>query len=106
MTDFDGKTLRELKSKDIIDIAAFDGFPSFSDGRIKSHRFSSGVYPYRVEYAYTQKVKTNMYGMDFIPQRSPEIQVDSFIGKILYEDNQGQITNLQAQRQYPEIKRK
>ena len=88
MTDFDGKTLRELKSKDIIDIAAYDGFSLFSDGRIKSHRFSSGVYPYRVEYAYTQKVKTNMYGMDFIPQRSPEIQVDSFIGKILYEDNQ------------------
>lgn len=88
MADFGGKTLRELKSRDITDIAAFDGFSLFSDGRIKSHKFSSGVYPYRVEYAYTQKIKTNMYGMDFTPQHSPEIQVDSFIGKILYEDGQ------------------
>lgn len=88
MADFGGKTLRELKSRDITDIAAFDGFSLFSDGRIKSHKFSSGVYPYRVEYVYTQKINTNMYGMDFIPQRSPEIQVDSFIGRILYEDGQ------------------
>lgn len=76
--------VKDLKSKEILDRPAYDGFSLFSDARIKSHQFNSGEYPYRIYYSYSLKFSHNMYGMNFTPRFDPSVTVDSFIGNLIF----------------------
>ena len=82
--DFAGNKLRGVRSKEIQDRPAYDGFSLFSDARVKSHQFHSGEYPYRIYYSYTLKLSHNMYGISFNPRFSPSVAVDSFIGNLIF----------------------
>ncbi len=82
--DFAGNKLRGVRSKEIQDRPAYDGFSLFSDARVKSHAFNSGEYPYRIYYSYTLKLSHNMYGISFYPRFSPSVAVDSFVGNLIF----------------------
>jgi len=82
--DLAGNKLRSVRSKEISDRPAYDGFSLFSDARVKSHQFNSGTYPYRINYSYSRKMSHNMYGISFTPRSSPSEAVDSFIGVVIF----------------------
>ncbi|MBX2964977.1 MAG: DUF3857 domain-containing transglutaminase family protein [Cyclobacteriaceae bacterium] len=50
--DAQGGLIRKLKSGEIEDRSAFDGYSLFSDNRYKSADMTHSVYPYTVEYEY------------------------------------------------------
>jgi hypothetical protein len=47
-----GNLIRRLKSSEIQDKSAYDGFSLYSDNRYKAADLSHGVYPYTVEFEY------------------------------------------------------
>jgi len=50
--DATGKLIRKLKSNEIHDQSAFDGFSLFSDNRMKHFDLSQSTYPYTVDIEY------------------------------------------------------
>lgn len=55
--DASGKKIKDYKSADIQDQLASDGFSLFQDNRVKLLKFVSNVYPYTIEYSFTQNFK-------------------------------------------------
>ncbi len=47
-----GKLIRRLKSSEIYDQSAFDGFSLYSDNRLKAAQLGHGSYPYTVVFEY------------------------------------------------------
>lgn len=47
-----GELIKKLKSSDIIDRSAFDGFSLFTDSRLKYFDLTQGSYPYTIEFEY------------------------------------------------------
>ncbi len=52
-----GESIKKLKSSEIYDQSAFDGFSLYSDNRIKHADLSQGIYPYTIEYEYEIEYK-------------------------------------------------
>ena len=50
--DATGNVIKKLKSSEIADRSAFDGFSLYSDNRVKSFDLSQSVYPYTVDIEY------------------------------------------------------
>jgi hypothetical protein len=61
--DADGNVIKKLKSSEIRDYSAYDGFTLFSDQRIKYADLSQGNYPYTVEFEYEVEDRY-LYAMD------------------------------------------
>jgi transglutaminase-like putative cysteine protease len=59
--DAEGKQIKRLKNKDIIDRAAYDGFSLYSDNRIKTVDLTQATYPYTVELEYELEYKFLYY---------------------------------------------
>lgn len=57
--DANGKKLKEVKRKDIIDVPGSDGFSLMLDDRVKAHNFFYKQYPYTVEFS--DEVETRNY---------------------------------------------
>lgn len=55
--DATGKKVKEYKSSDIKDQSLISDYSMFEDNRIKLLKFYSNVYPYTIEYSYTQDYK-------------------------------------------------
>jgi hypothetical protein len=55
--DASGTLIKKLKSSEIYDQSAFDGFSLYSDNRFKSADLSHGSYPYTVEFEYQVEFK-------------------------------------------------
>ena len=53
--DQDGKEIRKIEKKEIVDQLAYDGFSIYSDARLKYIDLSYGVYPYTIEFEYEVK---------------------------------------------------
>jgi transglutaminase-like putative cysteine protease len=52
-----GEVIKKLKSSEIYDQSAFDGFSLYSDNRFKSANLAHGSYPYTVEFEYDVEYK-------------------------------------------------
>lgn len=55
--DAAGKQIKKLRTKDISDQSAYDGFSLYSDQRIKSATLAQANYPYTVEFEYEVEYK-------------------------------------------------
>jgi len=55
--DANGILIKKLKSSDVADVSAYDGFSLFSDNRIKRFDLRQGDYPYTVEIEYEMEYK-------------------------------------------------
>src|ERR1041385_1914198 len=50
--DANGEVIKKLKSGDITDLAASDGFSLYSDNRLKYFDLSQSTYPYTIDVEY------------------------------------------------------
>jgi transglutaminase-like putative cysteine protease len=85
--DQNGSLIRKVKSSEIRDVSAFDGFSLFSDNRLKHVDVSQSTYPYTVEYEYSKEYKYmyNNQGSTLISE--PKMSVQHFLYEITYPPN-------------------
>jgi hypothetical protein len=78
--DAAGQVVKKLKSSEIYDQSAFDGFSLYSDNRIKVAQLSHGVYPYTVEFEYEVEFKYLFMipGFVIIPGEKVSVQNSSY----------------------------
>ena len=70
--DASGKQIRKLKSGDVYDHAAFDGFSLYVDDRLKSVDFTQSTYPFTVEFTYEIEYKYlySIPGLEIVDENS------------------------------------
>lgn len=66
--DKDGKLLKKLKQKEILDLSAVDDISLIDDNRRKAHSFYHKVYPYTVEYEVEIKYNNTFSIPSWFPQ--------------------------------------
>lgn len=78
--DAAGKLIKKVKTSEIEDGSAFDGFSLYSDNRYKNIDLSQSTYPYTVEFEYQIDYKF-LYGIDgthLIPAEKVSVQQASY----------------------------
>jgi hypothetical protein len=70
--DVNGVQVRRLKSSEIYDQSAHDGFSLYNDGRLKAASLSYGSYPYTVEFEYEIEYKSLFFipGFNVVGERT------------------------------------
>jgi transglutaminase-like putative cysteine protease len=82
--DASGEIIKKLKSADIADRSASDGFSLFSDDRLKMFDLTQGVYPYTVEYEYEVQYDY-LYSIDpGVIVSEEKIAVQHFMYQLVY----------------------
>jgi hypothetical protein len=78
--DANGNVLKKLKSSEIFDQSAFDGFSLYSDNRLKAAELTQGVYPYTVEFEYEVEYKYLFMipGYVLLPEERISVQHSSY----------------------------
>jgi hypothetical protein len=75
--DAQGKEIRRLKNKEVLDLSAVDDNNLIDDSRRKYHSFDHTSYPYTVEYDVVVRIK-NSYSMpSWTPQSGEHVAVQS-----------------------------
>ena len=75
--DKNGKLVRKIKKKDIIDISHYDGFSLYTDNRLKLIRKPAENVPYTVEYEYEINFKGILYFPSWQPVSSYKVSVQN-----------------------------
>lgn len=82
--DANGKVIKKLKTNEIRDYSAFDGFSLFSDNRLKYADLSQGSYPYTVEFEYETADKY-LYGFNRLELlRDDKVSVQNASYQLIY----------------------
>jgi Domain of Unknown Function with PDB structure (DUF3857)/Transglutaminase-like superfamily len=78
--DAAGNVLKKLKSNEIYDQSAFDGFSLYSDNRLKAAVLTQGTYPYTVEFEYEidYKYLFMIPGFVLLPDERISVQHSSY----------------------------
>ncbi len=78
--DAAGNVLKKLKSSEIYDQSAFDGFSLYSDNRLKAAVLTQGTYPYTVEFEYEidYKYLFMIPGFVLLPDERISVQHSSY----------------------------
>ncbi len=63
--DSEGNRVRRIRSSDIDDMIAFDGFSIYSDSRVKTVDPGYYNYPFTVEYEYDYTIRTGLFMPDY-----------------------------------------
>lgn len=74
--DAAGKAIRQVRSKDITDIKAYDGMSLYDDNRVKLHDFQYRQYPYTVEYEIEERRNHTFYLHTWVPQEVSHLSVE------------------------------
>jgi len=75
--DASGKKIRELKSKDLKDVSAADGFSMYLDDRVKYYEFTPASYPFTIHY-YIKTISSNtLFLPKWIPVGDYDVGVES-----------------------------
>lgn len=77
--DSGGNRVRNIKSDEIKDFLAYDGFSIYSDARVKTINPKYYNYPFTVEYQYELTFKTALYLPSFYIFRGYETSVESAV---------------------------
>lgn len=75
--DANGALIRKLKSSEIYDQSAFDGFSLYSDNRLKAANLTYGQYPYTVEFEYEVEFKFLFYIPGFYVVSGERVSVEN-----------------------------
>lgn len=78
--DANGTLIKKLKSNEVVDQSAFDGYSLYSDNRVKSADLSQGSYPYTVEFEYEVEYKFlyAIQGSVLIPDEKISVEKASY----------------------------
>jgi hypothetical protein len=82
--DADGKELKRLKNKQIIDVTGADDNNLIDDNRRKFHRFFYKVYPYTVEYEVEIKYNGTLFFPVWLPREDEYYSVQQSAISIIY----------------------
>jgi transglutaminase-like putative cysteine protease len=82
--DADGMLIKRLKSSEIYDQSAYDGFSLYSDNRIKTIDLSQSTYPYTVEIEYDIEYKYLFYIPDFYVLTREHVSVEHSVCKYVF----------------------
>jgi hypothetical protein len=75
--DATGKVVKKLKSSEIYDQLAFDGFSLYSDNRLKAAQLEHSTYPYTVEFEYEIEFKFLFTIPPFVPIPGEKVSVQN-----------------------------
>ena len=82
--DANGAVIKKLKSSDIIDQAAFDGFSLYSDNRVKYFDVTQSTYPYTVEVEYDHDFNYLFNITAGTPTTDEDVSVQHFTYELIY----------------------
>jgi len=82
--DANGILLKRLKSSEIYDQAAYDGFSLYSDNRLKALDLRYGSYPYTVEFEYEVEYKYLFFIPSFAVLQEEKSAVEQSEYSIIY----------------------
>lgn len=82
--DANGKELKKVKKKDIMDMTGRDDFSLIDDTRYKQHKFYYKVYPYTVEYSYEVSSNSTLQFPQWTPLPSEGIASEKSTMEIEY----------------------
>lgn len=85
--DKDGKLIKKIKDKDILDIASNPDYILLGDSRIKYYNYKSATYPYTMEYEYEKKHTSLISYTHWYPMYSYETSVESACLKVEIPNN-------------------
>ncbi len=75
--DSSGKKVRELKSRDLKDVSAADGFSMYLDDRIKYYEFTPASYPFTIHYYIKTSSSNTLFLPKWIPVGGYDLGVES-----------------------------
>ena len=75
--DANGKQLKKIKKKDLVDLSGVSDESLMEDSRIRRHNFYYRVYPYTVEYTVLIENKATLFFPMWSPQRGENLSVES-----------------------------
>jgi hypothetical protein len=78
--DINGKKVKTLRSKDIVDVSAISDFSLFEDNRVKIADLSYTSYPFTVEFEY----QTTSFNMLFYPIWQPQNNISLSVAKATF----------------------
>jgi len=81
--DADGKELKRLKNKQIIDITGMDESTLIDDSRRKYHNFFHKIYPYTVQYEVEIKYHGTLFFPVWLPREAENFSVEQSIISII-----------------------
>ncbi|MDQ3550602.1 MAG: DUF3857 and transglutaminase domain-containing protein [Bacteroidota bacterium] len=84
--DGNGKLIKKLKSKEVIDLSAVDDISLIDDNRKKVHSFHHKVYPYTVEYEVEIKYYHTFYFPTWVTQEDEFVAVENSSFTIIHPE--------------------
>jgi hypothetical protein len=84
--DANGKLIKKLKSKEVIDLSAVDYISLIDDNRKKIHSFHHKIYPYTVEYEVEIKFSHTFYFPTWYAQEDEFVAVENSSFKIIHPE--------------------
>jgi hypothetical protein len=84
--DANGKLIKKLKSKEVIDLSAVDDISLIDDNRKKIHSFHHKVYPYTVEYEVEIKYSHTFYFPTWYAQEDEFVAVEKSSFKVIHPE--------------------
>jgi hypothetical protein len=85
--DAEGNLIRTLKSSEISDQSASDGFSLYNDNRYKYFDLAQSIYPYTVEFEYVKEHRYLFYLPEFYLPEGEKVAVESAVYSLVFPAN-------------------
>jgi hypothetical protein len=82
--DAQGKSIKELKNRDVQDLSAVDDNNLMDDSRRKVHEFHHSIYPYTVEYEIELRLRNTFFFPTWAPHDGQNMSVQQSRFTIVY----------------------
>jgi len=85
--DANGKLIRKLKSKEIVDVSGVDDNNLIDDNRRKLFSFYHKIYPYTVEFETEEEIKNTLFFPGWVPQQDELYAVEQSKMSVICPEN-------------------
>ena len=83
--DDNGKELKKLRNRQVIDVSGVSGNNLIDDNRVKAHHFMHNRYPYTVQYEVRIKYDGTLFFPTWLPREDEKFSVQSSSIRIIYD---------------------